>query len=115
MKTGNSDNRNPEYILTDTQTVDKNLDNEHDINLGFSSVYGKCYDENSYMNGTKLNSSIINSIHYMMSCAETLDPAELTRCSQESVQQGLPIVKRRPNDIDDTKIQHLKIIGTILL
>ena len=103
MKTGNSDNRNPEYILTDTQTVNENLGDEHDINLGFSSVYGKCYDENSYMNGTKLNSSIINSIHNMMSCAETLDPAELTRCSQESVQQGLPIVKRRPNDIDDTK------------
>ena len=101
MKTGNTDNRNPEYIREDTTTVDSNIGDEYDINLGFNSVYGVCYNEGSYMNGTKLTSTMMDGIQKMMSCAETLDPVNLTQCSKESVQQGLPIVKRRPKEIDD--------------
>ena len=101
MKEGNTDNRNPEYIKEDTKTVNPSIGDEYDINLGFSSVYGVCYNDKSYMNGTALTSTMINNIKNMMSCAETLDPEELTKCSKESVKKGLPIVKRRPDTIDD--------------
>ena len=102
MKKGNSDNRNPEYILNDTITKSPDIGDEYDINLGFSSVYGVCYDDKSYMNGTAITPGILSGIKYMMSCAETLDPVNLTKCSKESVKQGLPIVKRRPDTINDS-------------
>ena len=102
IKESTGDNRNPIFIEEDTQTVDSTIGDNYDVNLGVNSVYGVCYDNRSYMNGTKVTDRIFEGIKYMITCAQTLDPEELTNCSRVSVEQGYPIVKRRPDTINDT-------------
>ena len=102
IKESTGDNRNPIFIEEDTQTVDSTIGDNYDVNLGVNSVYGVCYDNRSYMNGTKVTDRIVEGIKYMITCAQTLDPEELTNCSRVSVEQGYPIVKRRPDTINDT-------------
>ena len=104
IKENTGDVRNPIFI-DDAEVegyVDSSIGDEYDVNLGFSSVYGVCYNKDSYMNGTKLNESIINDMQAMMTCAATLDPVNLTKCSKWATERGLPYVKRRPDDINDT-------------
>ena len=104
IKESTGDVRNPIFI-DDAEVegyVDSSIGDEYDVNLGFSSVYGVCYDKDSYMNGTKLNESIINDMKAMMTCAATLDPVNLTKCSHWADERGLPYVKRRPDSINDT-------------
>ena len=103
IKESCGDNRNPIFIEEETQTVNKSIGSDHDVNLGFSAVYGVCYDENSYMNGTKITPEIKKHMQSMMTCAESLDPVKLTNCSKWAVEMGLPIVKKRPDTVDDEK------------
>ena len=104
IKESTGDVRNPIFI-DDAEVegyVDSSIGDEYDVNLCFSSVYGVCYNKDSYMNGTKLNESIINDMQAMMTCAATLDPVNLTKCSHWADERGLPYVKRRPDSINDT-------------
>ena len=103
IKENNVDYRNPIFI-DDAEVegyVNESYGDEWDVNLGFSSVYGVCYNKDSYMNGTKLNEDIVNGMQKMMTCAATLDPVNLTKCSNWATEQGLPIIKRRPEKVDD--------------
>jgi hypothetical protein len=61
IKENNVDYGNPLFI-DDRETVGPELGDDYDINLGFSAVYGECYDENSYMNGTRLTSDMISKM-----------------------------------------------------
>ena len=101
-KKHNVDYSNPIFVDADqVETVPPSKGDNQDINLGFSPVYGVCYDENSYIGGQKLDANIIQRMQEMMTCAATLDPEAMTNCSRRATAEGLPIVKRRPNDVDD--------------
>ena len=105
IKENNNDYRDPIFI-DDAEVegyVDSSIGDDWDVNLGFSSVYGVCYNKDSYMNGTKLNDEIVSDMQQMMTCAATLDPVNLTKCSNWATEKGLPIIKRRPQEIDDDK------------
>ena len=103
IKEDNTDYRNPIFINDETvEKVDASIGSEWDVNLGFSSVYGVCYNKDSYMNGTKLTEQIVEDMKEMMTCAATLDAEKLTECSNWADERHLPIVKRRPDSINDT-------------
>jgi hypothetical protein len=101
IKDSPGDMRVPIFYENDTETVAPTIGNRYDVNLGASAVYGVCYDENSYMNGTKLTSDTVKHIKNMITCAQTLDAEALTNCSKQATNLGLPYVKRRPDTITD--------------
>ena len=101
IKDSAGDMRVPIFYENDTETVASTIGNRYDVNLGASAVYGVCYDENSYMNGTKLTSDTVKHIKNMITCAQTLDAEALTNCSKQATNLGLPYVKRRPDTITD--------------
>ena len=101
IKDSAGDMRVPIFYENDTETVAPTIGNRYDVNLGASAVYGVCYDENSYMNGTKLTSDTVKHIKNMITCAQTLDAEALTNCSKQATNLGLPYVKRRPDTITD--------------
>ena len=102
IKENNLDYRNPIYIDPDkVETVDASIGDNWDVNLGFSAVYGTCYDENSYIGGHRITSTIKDKMKEMMLCAATLDPEKMTNCSKKATEEGLPIIKRRPSSVDD--------------
>ena len=103
IKEDNCDTRNPIFIDDETvETVDASIGDDWDVNLGFSSVYGVCYNKDSYLNGTKLNDQIVEDMKAMMTCAATLDAEALDNCSKWADERGLPIIKKRPDSINDT-------------
>ena len=107
MKKHYSDYRNPVFI--DFHEDLEKVKSDHDLNLGFSSVYGVCYDENSYIGGRKLNSTIISQMEKMMSCSTTEDALTMSECSKQADTWGLPLVKKRPDNVsdeDDTTPNH---------
>ena len=107
MKKHYSDYRNPVFI--DFHEDLEKVKSDHDLNLGFSSVYGVCYDENSYIGGRKLNSTIISQMEKMMSCSTTEDALTMSECSKQADKWGLPLVKKRPDNVsdeDDTTPNH---------
>ena len=99
MKKSYSDYRNPVFIDFNEDLSD--VKDDHEINLGFSSVYGICYDENSYIGGRKLNSDLISKMNIMMSCSSTEDALEMSKCSRKADEWGLPLVKKRPENVTD--------------
>ena len=106
MKESYGDYRNPTFL--DYQNLDdlSTLGDDYDVNLGFTPQYGVCYSNtNSYLNGIKVNDSIINTINEMTSCSDSLDAAQMTACSKEFdkkyTDKNIPIVKTRPNTITD--------------
>ena len=109
IKENNIDYRNPIFI--NDETVEKQnsiIGDEWDVNLGFSSVYGVCYDENSYIAGKQLDSNKIENMKKMMTCAETLDPEKMTECSKQAEKLGLPVVEKRPINAKDEDDQSPK-------
>ena len=102
IKENNVDYGNPLFI-DDRETVGPELGDDYDINLGFSAVYGECYDENSYMNGTRITSDMISKMKDMMTCAASFNTTKMTECSLQATKDGLPIIKRRPKEITDEK------------
>ena len=102
IKKSNIDYSNPIFIVDDTvQKAESTLGDKWDVNLGFSSAYGACYDENSYIAGKKLDPSIIEKMKLMKTCADTLDPEKLGECSKYAKDNNLPIVEKRPEDAKD--------------
>ena len=102
IKTNNNDYRNPIFVDPDkVETVDPSIGDEWDVNLGFSSVYGVCYNESSYIGGQKVTQHIKTRIQEMMTCAATLDPEAMTNCSLQAEAEGLPKIKRRPATVTD--------------
>jgi hypothetical protein len=78
------------------------VDDTYDVNVGFSSVYGVCYNEDSYIGGQKLNSSIVEEMNKMMMCAATEDADLMSECSRRADELRLPLVKRKPENATDT-------------
>ena len=99
MKTSYAEYRNPVFIDFNEDLSD--VKDDHDINLGFTSVYGVCYDENSYIGGQKITKDILNKMNIMMSCSTTEDAIEMSKCSKKADEWGLPLVKKRPENIKD--------------
>ena len=104
IKKTNNDYANPIFI--NDESVDKqdsSIGDDWDVNLGFSSVYGECYDENSYIAGQKLTAETVAKMKDMMTCAESLDPLKMKNCSEYATAHGLPVVQKRPADADEKK------------
>ena len=99
MKKHSSDYNNPYFIDWEEDLSD--VKDDHDINVGFSAVYGVCYDENSYIGGQKLNSETIKKMYIMMSCSTTEDALKMSECSKKADEWGLPLVKKRPENTKD--------------
>ena len=99
------DYKNPLFVDFDKLDDINSYGDNYDVNLGFSPQYGVCYDTNSYMNGIKVNETILEDIKKMTVCSNTLDAEEMTKCSKDFdnkyKNQGYPIVKKRPDEITD--------------
>ena len=101
IKESLSEYGNPIFIPDLVQKAESSIGSEHDVNLGFSSVYGVCYDDNSYIGGQRVTSAILNEMKNMMMCSATENPIKMTECSERAESLNLPIVKRRPDTITD--------------
>ena len=102
IKETNIDYRNPIFIDDEyVHRVDSSLGDIWDVNLGFSSHYGICYNEDSYIAGKKLNSNIIEKMREMKTCADSGDPQKMTECSKHATELGLPVVERKPSSAKD--------------
>ena len=93
-----SEYRNPMFLPIEEDLT--GVQDEHDVNLGFSSVYGVCYNEGSYIQGTRIDNTILRRMQEMMSCAADVDANQMTECSKRLRDLGLPIVKKKPDDIE---------------
>ena len=91
-----NDYRNPTFLPPEENL--SGVKDEHDVNLGFSSVYGVCYNEGSYIQGVRINKEISDRMKEMMSCAADVDATKMTECANRLKGLGLPIVKRKPDD-----------------
>ena len=94
-----NDYRNPVFL--DFKEDLRGIKDAHDVNLGFNSTYGICYDENSYIGGQKITRDLLDKMYYMMSCSDTEDAQKMSECSKKADIWGLPLVKKRPDDITD--------------
>ena len=101
IKESLSEYGNPIFIPDLVERAEPSIGSEHDVNLGFSSVYGVCYDDNSYIGGQRVTSAILNEMKNMMMCSATENPIKMTECSERAESLNLPIVKRRPDTITD--------------
>ena len=101
IKESLSEYGNPIFIPDLVERAEPSIGSEHDVNLGFSSVYGVCYDDNSYIGGQRVTSAILNEMKNMMMCSATENPLKMTECSERAESLNLPIVKRRPDTITD--------------
>ena len=104
-----SDYKNPFFLPFEEDLSAIQDRDDYDVNLGFSSVYGKCYNTDSYIGGKKITEDLLSKMHYMMSCADTVDADTMSACSKNASTWGLPLVKKRPNDItdeEDTSYKH---------
>ena len=101
IKTKSTDYRNPIFI-DDEPTLTADKGDDWDVNLGFTSSYGICYNTESYANGTHLDANKVELIKEMTTCSASLDPIRMTECSRKATEAGLPIIKRRPEAINDT-------------
>ena len=101
MKDKYSEYRNPVFIDFDEHL--EGLNDEYDVNLGFNSTYGICYDENSYIGGQKITSDLLDKMHYMMSCSDSEDAHTMSECSKQADTWGLPLVKKRPDSVTDAQ------------
>ncbi|MBO5530612.1 MAG: hypothetical protein J5970_04365, partial [Bacilli bacterium] len=59
------DYKNPLFVDFDKLDDINSYGDNYDVNLGFSPQYGVCYDTNSYMNGIKVNETILEDIKKM--------------------------------------------------
>ena len=98
VKKSYGDYRNPIFI--DFDKIEDIGDN-NDINLGFTSQYGMCYDTNSYIGGVKITDEILDGIKQMKLCSDSEDAAKMSECSKEADKSGLPLLKKRPDNIKD--------------
>ena len=96
-----SDTRDPFFLPFEEDVSAFEDRDDYDVNLGFSSVYGKCYNKDSYIGGKKLNDDLVSKMHYMMTCADTVDADTMSQCSQNASTWGLPLLKRRPDNVTD--------------
>ena len=90
--------RNPIFLPEEEDLT--GVKDEHDVNLGFSSVYGVCYNEGSYIQGQKITKEISDRMNEMMSCAADVDASKMTECANKLKNLGLPIVKRKPDNVE---------------
>ena len=93
------DYRNPIFVDFDNENAISGDDN--DINLGFTSQYGMCYDTNSYIGGKKITNEILNGIKEMKICSDSEDAVKMSECSKKADELGLPLLKKRPDNIND--------------
>ena len=92
---------NPIFISSSKEKESSSLGSEYDVNLGFSSVYGVCYNDKSYIGGQKITPTIQSEIQNMVMCSATEDPVTMTQCSERAEALNLPLLKARPEEIDD--------------
>ena len=93
------DYRNPVFLDFSEDLND--IQEKHDVNLGFGSTYGVCYNQNSYIGGQKITADKLDKMHLMMSCSDSEDAAKMSECSKQADTWGLPLVKKRPEDVTD--------------
>ena len=104
VKKTNVDYSNPIFIVDDE--VDKknsSIGDKWDINLGFSSSYGECYNNQSYIEGQKINDEIVKDMQKMKTCAETMDQIKMQECVNYAKDKGLPVIRKRKET--DSKIE----------
>ena len=92
------DYRNP--IFDDFDSIEE-IGEDNDINLGFTSQYGVCYDTNSYIGGEKITGEIKNKINEMKLCSDSEDAVKMSECSKKADESQLPLLKKRPDSITD--------------
>ena len=92
------DYRNP--IFDDFDSIEE-IGDDNDINLGFTSQYGVCYDTNSYIGGEKITGEIKNKINEMKLCSDSEDAVKMSECSKKADESQLPLLKKRPDSITD--------------
>ena len=93
------DYRNPVFL--DFSEDLNNIEDMHDINLGFSSSYGICYNQKSYIGGEKITEDKLEKLKFMKSCSDSEDAQTMSECSKKAESWGLPLLKKRPDDITD--------------
>ena len=101
IKEGPADYGNPIFIADEKTKEQPSLGSGHDVNLGFSSVYGVCYDDKSYIGGQKITPDKLTEIKKMVMCSATEDPTTMTQCSKNAEALNLPLLRHRPEEIDD--------------
>jgi hypothetical protein len=104
LKKTNIDFSNPIFINAEAEEKKiSTTEDDWDVNLGFNSTYGECYDENSFIAGQRLTPEIVAKMKYMMTCAETLDPTKMGECVKFAKDNNLPVVEKRPENADSSK------------
>ena len=103
IKENTGDYGTPIFIQSLKEKVDSSIGSDSDVNLGFSAVYGVCYNDKSYIGGQAITSNILNEMKNMMMCSAEENPVKMTECSERAEALNLPLLKRRPDDIDDEK------------
>ena len=101
MKEDYNDYRNP--IFSDFNNIGNlnGIGDDHDVNLGFTSQYGVCYNTLSYIGGKGIDSGILEQIKNMKLCSDSEDAETMSKCSKAAENLDLPLVKKRPDNISD--------------
>ena len=92
------DYRNPIFDNFENENI---VGDDNDINLGFTSQYGMCYDTNSFIGGEKITNEILNGIKEMKICSDSEDAVKMSECSKKADELELPLLKKRPDNIKD--------------
>ena len=96
IKNNLTDYRNPTFLPSEEDLTGVN--DEHDVNLGFSSVCSVWYNEGPYIQGQPITGEILARMNEMISCATDVDSTKMTECANRLASSGLPIGKRKPDD-----------------
>ena len=99
MKEKYDDYKNPVFLDFDEGL--RNLGDDYDVNLGFNSSYGICYNEGSYIGGQRITEEKLEQIKQMITCSASEDAQTMSECSKKADEWNLPLVKKRPNNIAD--------------